>query len=173
MQQMGMYGPLVVKALNGVNRAWTGGPSYDKEYVWTLSEYDSVWHNSPEASVNYSYYNPDYYLINGKASPASGTDSNTVISARKGQKVLLRLINAGYLIDEVNLGGLPFTVIASDGRPLSTSLTNVTKQKIAPGERYDLLLSLNSTGSWTADVKYLNWYGQAVRGTASTKIQVS
>jgi FtsP/CotA-like multicopper oxidase with cupredoxin domain len=171
-QQMGMYGPLVVKAANGVNQAWTGGPSYDKEYVWVLSEYDSVWHNSPEGSVNYSYYNPDYFLINGKANPTTSSDSKTVITAKKNQTILLRLINAGYLIDTVSLGGLPFKVIASDGRPLASPVT-VTQQKIAPGERYDLLATLSKTGNWTAEVQYLNWYGQTVKGKAYTKITVS
>jgi manganese oxidase len=171
-QQMGMYGPLVVKAANGVNQAWTGGPTYDKEYVWVLSEYDSIWHNSPEGSINYSYYNPDYFLINGKANPQPSSDSNTAISARKDQKILIRIINAGYLVDEVNLGGHPFSVVASDGRPLPVPV-NATSQTIAPGERYDLIVNLQSKGSWNPEVSYLNSYGQTVRGKANTKIVVT
>lgn len=171
-QQMGMYGPLVVKAANGLNQAWTGGPSYNKEYVWVLSEYDSKWHNSLEGSVNYSYYNPDYFLINGKANPDPSGDPNTALTARKNQTFLIRLINAGYLVAVVTLGGLPFRVIASDGRPLPSPVT-VTSQTIAPGERYDLLITFGSIGNWLAEVKYLNWYNQTLRGKANTKIVVT
>jgi manganese oxidase len=166
-QQMGMYGPLVVKAANGVNRVWTGGPVYDKEYHWVLSEYDSIWHNS--SSINYSYYNPDYFLINGKANPDPSNDPKTAVNARKNQTVLIRLINAGYLVSVVSLDGLPFKVVASDGRPLPSPV-DATSQIIAPGERYDLLINFTNTGNWLAEVRYLNWYNQTVRGKANTKI---
>ena len=134
-----------------------------------MSEYDSKWHNSMEGSVNYSYYNPDYFLINGKANPDPSSDPKTAVTARKNQTVLVRLINAGYLVAVVSLGGLPFKVVASDGRPLPSTVTT-TSQIIAPGERYDLLVTFSSTGNWLAEVKYLNWYNQTLRGKANTKI---
>lgn len=169
--QMGMYGALVVKPADGSNRAWTGGPAYDLEKTWVLSEYDTAWHQNP-FGVNWSYYNPNWFLINGKPDPDASSDPNSVISARKGQTVLLRLINMGYLIQRVNLGGISFSVITSDGRPLPSAQA-ATEWTIAPGERYDLLFTLNSTGTWNATVSYLNWYQQDVRGTAHTKITAS
>lgn len=169
--QMGMYGALVIKPPDGSNRAWAGGPAYDLEATWVLSEFDTAWHSNPDG-VNLSQYNPNYYLINGRANPDPSSDPNTQISAKVGQTVLLRLINMGYLINRVSLGGISFQVIASDGRPLPSPQT-ATEWTIAPGERYDLLFTLTTPGTWTATVNYLNWYQQDARGTANTTITAS
>lgn len=169
--QMGMYGPLIVMPADGSNRAWTGGPAFNLQKYWMLSEYDSVWHNSSPGSVNYSYYNPDYFLINGKADPDTQTDTKTAASFYLGQTLLIRLCNAGYLWQTVSLGGLSFQVIASDGRPLPAAET-ATSVTLAPGERYDLLVKPAAQGTYTARVDYLNWYGGAVRGSAHTTITV-
>ncbi len=120
-------------------------------------------------SVNWSYYHPDWFLINGKADPDAAGDPDAAISARVGQTVLLRLINMGYLIQQVSLGGLSFQVIASDGRPLPAPQA-ATEWTVAPGERYDLLFALETTGTWNATVRYLNWYQGDIRGTAHTTI---
>ena len=70
--QMGMYGLLIVKAANGVQTAWTGGPAFDKEVHWLMTELDSSWHfNVPSHdpivdTVNIPPYLPTYFLVNGK-----------------------------------------------------------------------------------------------------------
>jgi len=50
---MGMYGAFVVKAKDGANQAWTGGPAYDKEYTFVLNEIDPTWHAAVENSQPY------------------------------------------------------------------------------------------------------------------------
>ncbi len=169
-QQMGMYGPFVVMPADGSNRAWTGGPAFDKQYVWILSEFDSQWHSTRYKS-NFAYFNPDYFLLNGKDGFEPISTADAAITCRAGETVLLRLIHAGYLIAQVSLGGQIPTVIASDGRPLVAAQTAPVVE-MAAGERYDLLLTPTVPGTYLARVDYLDWYDRTVRGTARTTVTV-
>ncbi|HLE54720.1 MAG TPA: multicopper oxidase family protein [Thermoplasmata archaeon] len=169
-QQMGMYGPFVVLPADGSNRAWTGGPAFAKQYVWMLSEFDSAWRlNNPKP--NFAYFNPDYFLINGKDGfdPISAED--TAIACNAGDTVLLRLIHAGYLVARISLGGLPFSVVASDGRPFPLQETPQVLE-MASGERYDLLVTPAVPGTYPVRVDYLDWYTRAIRGSARTTVSV-
>ncbi len=179
-QQMGMYGAFIVMPADGSQRAWTGGPAFDKQYVWVLSEFDSAWHRAagmmggpPVGNVNFASYNPDYFLINGKADPETLSDASTAIVADRGQRVLVRLINMGYLNQRVSLGALLFRVIASDGRPLPRSY-EASRIVLAPGERYDVLVAVpQEPGVHTAQVDYLSLYDGSVLGVARTQIRVA
>ncbi|RKP44497.1 hypothetical protein D7Z26_26675 [Cohnella endophytica] len=147
--QMGMYGAFVVKAKDGANQAWTGGPAYDKDYVFLLNEIDPVWHQAVEEGKAYdrTNYRPRYWTINGKAYPDTEEDSAASISGVVGEKVLIRMINAGYQSHSFHMHGYHFQVIASDGRALPEPLTKDTIL-IGPGERYDLLVTFDQAGSF-------------------------
>ncbi|WP_239618941.1 multicopper oxidase domain-containing protein [Cohnella mopanensis] len=147
--QMGMYGAFVVKAKGGANQAWTGGPVYDKDYVFLLNEIDPVWHQAVEEGKAYdrTNYQPRYWTINGKAYPDTEEDPTASISGEVGEKVLIRMINAGYQSHSFHMHGYHFQVIASDGRPLPEPLTKDTIL-IGPGERYDLLVTFDQAGSF-------------------------
>lgn len=86
----------------------------------------------------------DLYTINGKTG-----DSIDKLVVKEGEKVRLRLINAGYLTHTMHLHGHEFKVIASDGQPVNSPAV-ITDQgiAIAPGERYDLEFTANHPGSW-------------------------
>jgi FtsP/CotA-like multicopper oxidase with cupredoxin domain len=71
----------------------------------------------------------------------------------------------------VRFGGLPFEVIASDGRPLPVPLT-VTEQLVAPGERYDLLLTIPASGQSNASVDYYDIRRGGILGTVTTTVTV-
>ncbi|WP_256759426.1 stalk domain-containing protein [Cohnella sp. WQ 127256] len=147
--QMGMYGAFVVKAKGGGNEAWTGGPSYDKEYVLLLNEIDTTWHKAVEEGTEYdrTAYHPTFWTINGKAFPDTEDDPTTRIDGAIGQKVLIRLINAGYESHSFHMHGFHFQIIASDGRPLPQPLEKDTVL-LGPGERYDLLVTFDQAGSF-------------------------
>jgi FtsP/CotA-like multicopper oxidase with cupredoxin domain len=147
--QMGMYGAFVVKAKGGANQAWTGGPTYDKDYVFLLNEIDPVWHKAVEEGKAYdrTNYHPRYWTINGKAYPDTEDDPTASISGEVGQSVLIRMINAGYRPHSFHMHGYHFQVIASDGRPLPEPQTKDTIL-IGPGERYDLLVTFDQAGSF-------------------------
>lgn len=85
-----------------------------------------------------------YYLINGKAFPAT-----EAIQARVGQKVLIHLVNLGQMTHPMHMHGAPFEIVATDGYPVPEA-ARLTKDvvNIAPGERYDLLMAADNPGTW-------------------------
>jgi FtsP/CotA-like multicopper oxidase with cupredoxin domain len=77
-----------------------------------------------------------YYLVNGRV-PASPD----VFTGKPGQKVRLRLINAGGdTAFRVALGGHQLTVTHTDGFPVQHQ--QVDALLLGPGERYDALVTL-------------------------------
>ena len=178
--EMGMVGTVIVRPSDGsTTEAWSGGPSFDKEYVWQLSTYDSSWHTGgggmggggATSGPNTSRYSPDYFMINGRDGSNLNSDSTVAISASAGQKVLIRGVHSGYQPCNVRLGGLSFDVIASDGRPLPSAI-NTTEWMMAPGERYDLLLTMPSSGQYAGSVEYRDIRNANLLGTATTTITV-
>jgi FtsP/CotA-like multicopper oxidase with cupredoxin domain len=171
--EMGMYGTLIVRPADGsTGRAWSNGPSFDKEYVWHLHTFDSSWHRYMVSGPGTARHRPDYFMINGRDGFDTLSDPATAIEADPGEKVLIRCTNVGYQLAEVKLGGLPFDVIASDGRPLAETV-RTTALIVAPGERYDILLTMPASGKRTATVDYLHIRGDGtLLGTASTSIAV-
>lgn len=170
--EMGMYGTVIIRPPDGsTGQAWAGGPRIDKEYVWHLHTFDSSWHDEMVSSSRTVRHRPDYFMINGKDGANTLTDPTTAISGAPGERVLIRANNMGYQPALVELGGLPFQVIASDGRPLPAPFTT-DHQLVAPGERYDLLVRLPSAGNWVAQIDYLDIRLQRMLGSAGTSITV-
>ena len=170
--EMGMWGTIIVRPADGsATVAWAGGPSFDKEYIWQLSTFDSSWHGSNVSGANTVRHRPDYFMINGRDGANTLTDPTVAVSAAAGQKVLIRLNGTGYQPAMVRLGGLAFDVIASDGRPLPAPITT-TEQLVAPGERYDILVTMPASGQYNATVDYYDIRRGGVLGTASTSVTV-
>lgn len=86
----------------------------------------------------------DVYTMNGKTGEAIDK-----LVVKEGEKVRLRLINAGYLTHTMHLHGHEFKIIASDGQPVNSPAV-ITDQgiAIAPGERYDIEFTANNPGTW-------------------------
>jgi FtsP/CotA-like multicopper oxidase with cupredoxin domain len=109
-------------------------------------------------------------MINGLDDIDPMSDPATAVEAGPGQQVLIRLNNVGYQPARVQLGGIEFDVIASDGRPLAQTL-RTSSQLISPGERYDILFTMPWSGSRTAVVDYYHIRANgALLGTAVTSI---
>lgn len=86
----------------------------------------------------------DLFTINGKSG-----DLVVPLKVNKGDKVRLRLVNAGYLSHDIHVHGHDIKVIATDGQPINDP--KVIKDKvisIAPGERYDIEFTANNPGKW-------------------------
>lgn len=170
--EMGMSGTIIVRPPDSSkNVLWTGGPVFDREYIWQLHTFDSSWHNvgnvSSSATVRYS---PDYFLLNGRDGVDLLTDSSSAIQGLPGEQIVIRLVNIGYPPAVVNLGGIPFVVAASDGRPLKKSLNLLTELLVAPGERYDIMFTMPNAGISNASINYLDIRGKSVLGSVSTTI---
>ncbi len=171
--EMGMFGTVIIRPTNGsTNQVWDNGPSFDKEYIWQLTTFDSTWHSGGGmGGAVLQRYRPNYFMINGKDGANTLTDPTTAISAGAGQKVLIRVNGTSYLPGIIRLGGLQFEVIASDGRPLAVPYTT-TEQLCCAGERYDLLVTMPSSGQYTASIEYRDIRNGKAVGTASTTLTV-
>jgi FtsP/CotA-like multicopper oxidase with cupredoxin domain len=82
------------------------------------------------------------YTLNGKSFPATEP-----IKVRRGQKLRLRFMNEGMMIHPMHLHGMHMTVIAKDGwaQPAPWRCDTLN---IAPGERWDCIVSCNNPGVW-------------------------
>lgn len=147
---MGLYGALVVRpaaagqAYNNVSSA------YDNETIALFSEIDPAFNAYVDANgtivdavnkINYSIsFAPKYFLINGKAFPETAD-----ISAPTGQRMLLRMINAGSRTYAPTIQDTEFTVIAEDGY-----LLNFSRHEFAPslpaGKTLDLIMAPAAIG---------------------------
>lgn len=99
----------------------------------------------------------DLFTINGK----SGASTQKII-VTEGEKVRIRLINAGFMSHNIHLHGHKFKVTATDGQPINNPGTLKDQLfAIAPGERYDIEFVANNPGEW-----YLEAHGNnpAVKG---------
>ena len=151
-QQMGMYGPLVVRAAGGRKTAYTGGPAYDREHTLVLAEIGAEGHDHARRAVqegaepyNWLRYRPDYMLANNRAFRAED-DLHIPLQAAPRERVLVRAINAGYVVHALRLAsGQPFRIVASDGRPWTGGPTTDVIW-IGPGEKYDLLVQAVPAG---------------------------
>ncbi|MDX1805827.1 MAG: multicopper oxidase family protein, partial [Paenisporosarcina sp.] len=79
----------------------------------------------------------------------------TPLPVKEGDKVRLRLVNAGFMSHKIHLHGHDFKIIGTDGQEINDPA--VIKDElisIAPGERYDIEFIANNPGNW-----YLECHG--------------
>lgn len=164
--QMGMTGAFIVKAKGGLKQAWTNGPSYDREIVYQMNEMDVSWHEAVANRQSYdrTVFEPDYWTLNGEF---LAQQASTSISGKKGETILMRLINSGYEKHTFHMNGRTFKVIATDGRPLKTALNKQTIT-LSSAERYDLLITLDQDGSYPIVVQ-----GLTKKTTTNTDTQMN
>jgi len=123
-RSMGLYGALVVRAAGGVNRAWTGGPSFQLERLWVVSDMDKPrWNDvaSRGGSVNTSVYRPNYFMMNGLGGFDGMHDPNSILQGQAGQTGLVRIVNAGQFDQSLHFHANHFTIIDDDGLRLSAA----------------------------------------------------
>ena len=99
----------------------------------------------PRADVDYVMILNDSmsgYTLNGKGFPATEP-----VVAKRGQTVRLRFMNEGMMIHPMHLHGMHMTVIAKDGW-MQPAPWKCDTLNIAPGERWDVLVSADNPGTW-------------------------
>jgi FtsP/CotA-like multicopper oxidase with cupredoxin domain len=99
-------------------------PKFDREYVLVLN--DTLLG----------------FTINGKGFPA--TDA---LTAKKGERVLIRWLNEGLMSHPMHLHGMPMQVFARDGWALNPPYFCDTLD-VAPGNRYDAIVEATEPGVW-------------------------
>jgi FtsP/CotA-like multicopper oxidase with cupredoxin domain len=116
----GLLGPFIVEPKDPATR-----PAFDREYTLVLND-------GPIGG----------FSLNGKGFPATQP-----LTAKKGEKVLVRYMNEGLMIHPMHLHGMPMTVIAQDGYLLPQPYRCDTLN-IAPGQRFEAIVEATEPGVW-------------------------
>ncbi|MDI3339588.1 MAG: copper oxidase [Sphaerobacter sp.] len=124
---MGLLGAFIVEPRDPSAR-----PAYDVAYTLVLND------------------GPLGFTINGKGFPATQP-----LTAKRGQKVLIRYMNAGAMVHPMHLHGLPQLVVAKDGYPQPQPWRCDTLS-VAPGERWDVIVEATEPGVWAFHCHVLN-----------------
>jgi FtsP/CotA-like multicopper oxidase with cupredoxin domain len=121
-RSMGLHGAVVVRAAGGVKKVWTGGPSFDAERLWVVTDMDKPrWNDiaGNGGTVNTGTYKPNYFMMNGLGGFDAMHDPNSVLSVNTGQTGLIRIVNAGQFDHSLHFHANHFQVIDVDGSRLS------------------------------------------------------
>jgi manganese oxidase len=116
---LGMLGAFIVEPKDPTTR-----PAFDKDYTMVLND------------------GQQGFTFNGKSFPATQP-----LTAKLGQKVLIRFMNEGMMIHPMHLHGMPMQVIAKDGYLLPQPYMCDTLN-IAPGDRWEVLVDADNPGVW-------------------------
>lgn len=177
--QMGMYGLIIVRAKGGLKTAWTGGPAYDKEYAWLMSEIDRSWHDTiplhdPKTNmVKIPKYEPDYFLVNGNSRQQIWNDTNIIINSAANKNIYVRLTNIGFSDNQVIFPkALNALIIDSDGRPLPNQIKTDTVI-VSPGERYGVMLAPTAIFADSIIVNYKSLNTLKVQGTEKVPVNIT
>jgi FtsP/CotA-like multicopper oxidase with cupredoxin domain len=129
----GQFGCFYVEAKNEPS-------AHDQVVFLTLHDWDAYMSPGGDASMDVAY---DCSTINGRM-----LGHGDPIRVREGQRLLLRLLNASATLTHwLALSGHAFTVLAMDGNPVPMQ-GSVHALRLAPAERADVLVTMNSPGVW-------------------------
>jgi FtsP/CotA-like multicopper oxidase with cupredoxin domain len=143
---LGLYGAFIVEPKHA--------EKVDRDYTYILTEWDAeltpdvALGNEPrgkrDQTLRGGEYGTDYFLMNGKMN-----DAIPPIVVTEGDKVRIRLINAGNVPHPFHIHGHSFKIVATDGNPVPAD-AQLTKDTVlvAPGERYDIEFVANNPGVW-------------------------
>jgi FtsP/CotA-like multicopper oxidase with cupredoxin domain len=145
---LGMYGAFIVE---GEKPNTIYGYKYDREYTLFFSEMDTKHNEAIRQKGEYDMlkWKSDYFLLNGRIFTAdlknplsTVADPRSVIKAKDGETVLLRLVEANFdHVTAFHPHAYHMKVIATDGRKLDSPYWKDTLP-ISSGERYDVLIPI-------------------------------
>lgn len=94
---------------------------------------------------------PDIFMFNGISFPKTTDRDDTLIMIKPGERIRLRILNAGTTVEMLHPHGHDFQVVAIDGNPLSPQARYwVDTLQIGPAQRIDVVLEgrENNGGVW-------------------------
>jgi FtsP/CotA-like multicopper oxidase with cupredoxin domain len=174
--EMGLLGALIVRPATAGRASSHADTAYDREYLFILSEIDPAIHTQVEtgnmALVDNTKRHSTLYFMNGRTGPDTLLDANvpwlptqpynTLPRMHPGEKILLRIVNAGRELHPFHTHGNNTNMIARDGRVLESApgagpdlATSDFTIKTIPGETYD------ATFEWTGKGMGFDVYGHA------------
>ncbi len=165
-----------------------GGHSVGIECPWY--HVDENGNPTGEFNPGLNQFNPEVFLISGIASPwtmpgASGSPfpNGAAIFAQRGQRVLLRLLNAGYCTQQYTFG-VPLEVLAMDSRTLGYSgfmrysqpfqVAANTPFTFTTARRWDLLIDTATlgVGNYPVKMEFFDWITGQKKGELETLVVV-
>lgn len=198
--EMGLYGLLVVDPPEGFGYPFKGADKYryDVEAFWVADDVDPRWHDLQHSAglcgddVGLNIFKPQYFFVTGVHKSKSATDSKVAITARKGQRILIRMLNASYSVLGVKINGIASQLISVDGhaiaapdRPWSSAFPFKAgaEIKLATAMRHDVWIDTSSVnpGSYKVEFKFYDWVTKKIHnkgqglyeGTAETTITIT
>jgi hypothetical protein len=190
-------GPGFVAALNPPTHVIP----YDVEAFWVPGEFDPLWHqldhnafmqscnpNDPVAPGTFDQqgflndFRPQVFHITGVVSAGAPiVDPRAAIHARVGQTILVRLIHAGYTVQQYTLG-LDATVIGIEGRALGVppaqrysfpfTIRAGVPFRLTSARRHDLIFKPKTAGTFISKVDFIDWVSGVKYHTAQIPITV-
>lgn len=175
--EMGLVGALIVRptATDPLHQAYGhAGTRFDHEYLFLLTEMDPLVHAQVAAqvaagqpiNVDTSAWHPVLWFMNGRNAPDTMLDANVpwlptqpyncLPRMHAGEKLLMRVVNAGRDLHPLHTHGNNFSLLARDGRLLESTpgvgpdlASSDFTLRAVPGETYDAIFE------WTG--KNLGW----------------
>lgn len=181
---------------------------YDVELIWVSSAHDHRWRDwshgfglhkedelgrldpNDEDAFNdqgrgLGDWRPSVFTLSGAVAKDGATvltDPRAMGTARVGQTVLIRLLNASYGIQEYRLGA-DALVIAEDGHPLGVPPYGAysepfvvpanTPFQLTTAMRYDILVRPTAPGVIPFQIDHWDWLAGSLRGRVRTQIVVT
>ncbi len=144
---MGLYAPLIIEPLTPIR-------TYDREFTYIFGEWDleltpdiaagKVQRGPGDRMMRGGELGSDLYTMNGRT---HGMISPMTV--QEGDRILIRLINAGQLPHAFHTHGHSFSIVATDGNPVPVGMEwKKDTLLIGPAERYDLELLCDNPGVW-------------------------
>jgi FtsP/CotA-like multicopper oxidase with cupredoxin domain len=148
---LGLYGPLIIEPREPAPGQAAPAP-YARDYTIMLGEW--ALGLTPEVATGAAGAAPlpthskevnfDFFLMNGRIG-----DAIPPLQIKPGERIRIRLINAGSLVHSIHLHGHQFKLIATDGNPVPPAAQLLKDTvTIGPAERYDLEVSGTNPGIW-------------------------
>ncbi len=140
-QGLGLYGALIVDPKDPASDA---AYDYDKEMVVQLQEWlERDGYTYPAMTMEGAL--PNYFTINGKSYPETGT-----VDMEVGEKLRIRFVGSNNnFVHPMHVHGGPFEIVETDGNPVAEE-ARILKDtvNVGPGERYDVIWEARRPGKW-------------------------
>lgn len=161
--QMGLYGAVIVDGAGctGTKCAYSSVP-YDREVLAVYSEIDPSLHAAvaddsygdagaatPKTST--IVYAPQYFFVDGEAEGSAFNSLASVAAGLHGDRILIRLANAGIESHVPVLQGSHMSLVAEDGNPYDASLLGHMQYStlLAAGKTVDAVFTPAVDGTYS------------------------
>lgn len=169
--EMGLIGALIVRSATDFQAYNDPATLYDHEYLFILSEIDPVVHQDVEfglwGGVDNTVSHSTLWFVNGRLMPDTlfpdgaaflpNQPYGSIAQMHPGEKVLIRVIGGGREAHPFHTHGNNFTLLARDGRLLSSPVSDYTLQTL-PGATYDAIWT------WSGEKLGFDIYGTVATG---------